>query len=108
MLIDNNILILIIFINRFGKRKSASIPVPSIISKSRIHHYNDPQRISNNMLNRIEDDESYKLQFKLPVISNSKDLYDMLFSSRRENGNNNRHQYYLMQQDVTNSDINLD
>jgi hypothetical protein len=61
----------------------------------------------NNNFNR-EDDETYKLQFKPAVIRNSKDLYDMLFSSRRENGNNDHHQYYLMQQDTTNADIGLD
>lgn len=61
----------------------------------------------NNIFNR-EDDEAYKLQFKPTAIRNAKDLYDMLFSSRRENGNNDHHQYNLMQQDTANVDIGLD
>lgn len=83
------------FTTRFGKRKSA-FPIQSTISKPRLQQYIDQQRMYNNIFNR-EDDETYKLQFK-PAIRNSKDLYDMLFSSRRENDNTNHHQ--LMAADI--------
>jgi len=73
----------------------------------RLQQYIDHQRILNNIINR-EDDEANKLQFKPAAIRNSKDLYDMLFTTRRENGINDRHPYYLTQQDITNADIGLD
>ncbi|XP_025207538.1 uncharacterized protein LOC112603253 [Melanaphis sacchari] len=92
---------------RFGKRKPTFPVIPSAITTPRLQQYIDHQRMLNNIINR-EDDETYKLQYKPAAIRNSKDLYDMLFTTRRENGNNNRHQYYLMQQDVTNADIGLD
>lgn len=79
----------------------------STISTPRLQQYIDHQRMFNNILSR-EDDEAYKLQFKPAAIRNSKDLYDMLFTTRRENSNNDRHQYYLMPQDITNADIGLD
>lgn len=76
------------------------------MSKPRLQQYIDQQRALNNMQFVREDDEAYKLQFKPTAIRNSKDLYDMLFSSRRENGNLNNHPYYLMQQDA--ADIGLE
>lgn len=95
----------LLFKNRFGKRKS-TLPISSAISKPRQQQYVD-QHIYNNLFNR-EDDEAYKSQFKPTTIRNSKDLYDLLFSSRHDNGNNNHHQFYLMQQDANNADIGLD
>lgn len=89
---------------RFGKRKP-TFPIPSTGLKPRLQQYIDQQRMFNNMYNR-EDDESYKV-LTPGVIRNSKDLYDMLFSSRRNNGIYDHHQYYLMQ-DTNNPDINLD
>lgn len=77
------------FKTRFGKRKSG-FPSQSTLSKPRLQQYIDQQHTYNNMYNR-EDDETYKLQYK-PAIRNSKDLYDMLFPSRRENDNTNHHQ----------------
>lgn len=95
------------FKNRFGKRKPALPVIPSVITTPRLQQYIDHQRMLNSIINR-EDEEAYKLQYKPAAIRNSKDLYDMLFTTRRENGNNDRHQYYLMQQDITNADIGLD
>lgn len=92
--------------NRFGKRKSV-FSIPPAVSKPKSQQYADQQRMYNNMFNR-ENDETYKLQFKPAMIRNSKDLYDLLFSSHHENANNNRHQFYLMQQDGTNADVGLD
>ncbi|KAF0749905.1 Neuropeptide F, partial [Aphis craccivora] len=92
---------------RFGKRKPTFPIIPSAITTPRLQQYIDHQHMLNNILNR-EDDETYKLQYKPATIRNSKDLYDMLFTTRHENGNNDRHQYYLMQQDLTNADIGLD
>lgn len=90
--------------NRFGKRKSSFL-IPSTI-KPRLQQYLDQQR--NGQFVR-EDDDALKLPFKAANIRNSKDLYDMLFSSRHENGNNNRHQFYVIPQDPSNAaDISLD
>lgn len=80
--------------------------IPPTVSKPKPQLYTDQQRMYN-MFNR-ENDEAFKLQFKPAMIRNSKDLYDLLFSSHRENANNNRHQFYLMQQDATNADVGLD
>lgn len=91
---------------RFGKRKSASPILPNI-TKPRTQQYTDQQFMYNNVFNR-EDDGSYKSPFKPAIIRNSKDLYDILFSSRRENDINNRHQYYFVQQDTPNVDIAVD
>lgn len=90
---------------RFGKRKSA-FPITPTVLKPRLQQYIDQQRLFNNIYNH-EDDESYKI-LTPGVIRNSKDLYDMLFSPRRNNGNYDHHQYYLMQQDTNNPDINVD
>lgn len=87
---------------RFGKRS-----VPSTLSKPRFPQYVDQQRVIHNIF-RGEDGEPYKYQYQPAVIRNSKDLYDLLFSSRRENGSINPHQYYVIQQDPSNADISLD
>ncbi|VVC38774.1 Pancreatic hormone-like, conserved site,Pancreatic hormone-like [Cinara cedri] len=92
---------------RFGKRKSAS-PILPIIAKPRtLQQYTDQQAAINNIYNR-DDDDSYKSQFKPTAIRNAKDLYDILFSSHRENDINNRHQYYDVQPDTPNVDITMD
>lgn len=87
---------------RFGKRN-----IPSNSSKPKFPQYIDQQRNIHNIF-RGEGGEPYKCQYQPAVIRNSKDLYDMLFSTRRENGNNNPHQYYVIQQDTSNADISLD
>lgn len=98
---------------RFGKRKSASAVLPNT-GKPRTQQYAaDQQGVFNNMYNREDGGgggggDSYKSPFKPAVIRNSKDLYDILFPSRRDNDINNRHQYYAMQQDPSNVDMAMD
>lgn len=95
---------------RFGKRKSVS-PNPG---KPRTQQYAADQIAALNSLYNREDGggggggDSYKSSSKPAVIRNSKDLYDILFPSRRDNDINNRHQYYAVQPDMSNVDMAMD